>query len=450
MLSSQNVQDGWIDTTNPSRYLSEQDFALEDSRTKIKPDDVLLTIVASIGRSAVVKEEHPRFALQRSVAVIHTKLVPEFMSLQLRAPAARRYYDQHGKGTAQKGIYLGKLGEMPVAVPPLAEQHRIVAKVDELMALCDRLEAEQADAASAHTRLIETLVGTLTQSTDATDLAANWQRLAEHFETLFTTEASIDALKQTVLQLAVMGKLVPQDPNDEPSSKLLERISREKARLAQTEGLRTTAEPSLETDERYIEIPGSWQFQRLGNIAKFIDYRGKTPEKTSTGVPLITAKNVRFGYISREPREFVSELEYTNWMTRGLPRLGDILFTTEAPLGNVAIVDINERFALAQRVICLQFHEPQIAAYLLLALMSMQVRRRIEVEATGMTATGIKASRLKEIPVPLPPLAEQHRIVAKVDELMTLCDRLKADLATARQHQATLADTLIDAALEAA
>ena len=99
------------------------------------------------------------------------------------------------------------------------------------MALCDRLEAEQADAGAAHARLVATLLGTLTQSTDAAELAANWQRLAEHFDTLFTTEASLDALKQTILQLAVMGKLVPQDPNDEPASELLKRIAKERARL---------------------------------------------------------------------------------------------------------------------------------------------------------------------------------------------------------------------------
>jgi hypothetical protein len=116
-------------------------------------------------------------------------------------------------------------------IPPLAEQHRIVAKVDELMALCDRLEAEQTDAGAAHAKLVATLLGTLTQSADAADLAANWQRLAEHFDTLFTTEASLDALKQTILQLAVMGKLVPQDPNDEPASELLKRIAKERARL---------------------------------------------------------------------------------------------------------------------------------------------------------------------------------------------------------------------------
>ena len=377
-------------------------------------------------------------------------IFPRYLMYAVKRPDFLAYVNaqSYGMKMPRLGTDDGRLALFPLA--PEKEQLRIVAKVDELMALCDRLEAEQADAASAHARLVETLLGTLTQSADAADLAANWQRLAGHFDTLFATEASIDALKQTVLQLAVMGKLVPQNPADEPASELLKRIAAEKDRLSRVEGLRTTAEPHIEADEQYMAIPDSWRFQRLGNLAKFIDYRGKTPDKINSGVPLITAKNVRFGFISREPYEFVSEKEYTDWMTRGFPRLGDILFTTEAPLGNAAIVDISEKFALAQRVICFQFHEPQIANYLLLALMSKQVRHQIEGEATGMTATGIKASRLKEIPVPIPPLAEQHRIVTKVNELMTLCDRLIADLGTAHQRQATLADTLIESALEAA
>ena len=149
-------------------------------------------------------------------------------------------------------------------LPPLAEQHRIVAKVDELMALCDRLEAEQADAGAAHARLVATLLGTLTQSADAAELAANWQRLAEHFDTLFTTEASLDALKQTILQLAVMGKLVPQDPNDEPASELLKRIAKERARL-EAEGVckKSKPMPPVDEDEQPFDVAAMVEWSRL-------------------------------------------------------------------------------------------------------------------------------------------------------------------------------------------
>ena len=133
------------------------------------------------------------------------------------------------------------------------------------MALCDRLEAEQSDATAAHERLVATLLGTLTQSTDAADLAANWQRLAEHFDTLFTTESSLDALKQTILQLAVMGKLVPQDPNDEPASELLKRIAKERARL-EAEGNCKKSKP--------MPLAGRWTSSHLScrAVGHWLDY----------------------------------------------------------------------------------------------------------------------------------------------------------------------------------
>ncbi|EHU99435.1 hypothetical protein ECDEC4D_5374 [Escherichia coli DEC4D] len=99
------------------------------------------------------------------------------------------------------------------------------------MSLCDQLEQQSLTSLDAHQQLVETLLGTLTDSQTAEELAENWARISEYFDTLFTTEASVDALKQTILQLAVMGKLVPQDPNDEPASELLKRIAQEKAQL---------------------------------------------------------------------------------------------------------------------------------------------------------------------------------------------------------------------------
>ena len=121
--------------------------------------------------------------------------------------------------------------KLVVYLPPLAEQHRIVAKVDELMTLCDQLENQHSNAIVAHEKLVGYLLNTLTQSQDAAEFNESWQRIATNFDTLFNTESSIDALKQTVLQLAVMGKLVPQDVNDEHTSELLKRIQAEKAKL---------------------------------------------------------------------------------------------------------------------------------------------------------------------------------------------------------------------------
>lgn len=354
--------------------------------------------------------------------------------------------DRLGKGI-KPGLNRNEAYALIVPIPPLAEQHRIVAKVDELMVLCDQLEQQTDTSLSAHQTLVETLLNALANSADHSQFASAWQRIAEHFDTLFTTEESIDQLKQTIMELAVMGKLAPQDPNDEPASELLMKIANKKARLEEIEGLRTSASATVQTADQYLLTPNTWAWIRLGNLAKFIDYRGKTPKKIESGVRLITAKNIRYGYIDTDPEEFISSEDYDSWMTRGFPKLGDTLFTTEAPLGNAANIALHEKFALAQRSICFQWHELRIGPFMLLQILAKPFQDVLIDNATGMTATGIKASKLKEIPVTLPPLQEQHRIVAKVDELMALCDQLKSRLNDAQTTQLLLADALTEKAL---
>lgn len=354
---------------------------------------------------------------------------------------------EYQAGTSVPALSQSAIGKIDLCLPPLGEQRRIVKKVDELMAICDRLERQVGDQLEAHKVLVDTLLDALTRSADAAELAENWARVAEHFDTLFTSEASIDKLKQTILQLAVMGRLVEQDPDDEPVSALLDEILAERDRLKREEGMKTKASGAVNTEEAYLTIPRSWVWVRLGNTAKFIDYRGKTPKKLGSGKRLITAKNIRKGYIDKEPEEFISEPDYHTWMTRGFPRVGDTLFTPEAPLGNAANVDLEEEFALAQRAICFQWHVREISPFMLMQILALPFQEQLIFNATGMTATGIKAAKLKEIPVVLPPLEEQKSIVEKVDELMALCDRLKARLSEAGETRYQLAETVVEQAV---
>lgn len=175
-----------------------------------------------------------------------------------------------GRGYAR---HFKVLNDAFFALPPKSEQSRIVAKVDDLMALCNRLEAQQIDAESAHAKLVQALLESLTQASEATNFAASWQLFAEHFHTLFTTEPSIDALKQTLLQLAVMGKLVPQDLNDESGSKLLNRLTQEKARLV-AEGKLKKQKPlvAISEAERPFKIPENWAWSRIGELALSTEY----------------------------------------------------------------------------------------------------------------------------------------------------------------------------------
>jgi len=196
------------------------------------------------------------------------------------------------------------------------------------------------------------------------------------------------------------------------------------------------------TDIVDVEIKTS---QRIGKRAsldelfQFIDYRGKTPAKTSSGVVLVTAKNVRPGFIANEPVEFLSESSYKAWMTRGFPRIGDLLITTEAPLGNVARIEDQPSFALAQRVINLQPFADIDTKCAMYFMMSPLFQLLLEENSTGMTAKGIKAGKLKQLLLPIPPIEEQQRIVRRVEELMTVCSALSSQLEAARKQSTRLA-----------
>lgn len=360
-------------------------------------------------------------------------------------------------GVGLQHVTKGTLEALVLPLPPLAEQHRIVAKVDELMALCDRLEAEQADAASAHARLVETLLGTLTQSTDATELAANWQRLAEHFDTLFPTEASIDALKQTVLQLAVMGKLVPQDPEDEPANELLKRIEHERARL-EADGIckKSKSMPSVDEDERPFEVPEGWEWERIGNYVIQTDYG--LSEKTlsmTEGVPVLKMGDIQAGKVILGGQKVVA------LVTEGLPYLfldpGDLLYnrTNSAELvGKTGIFrGLAQQYSFASYLIRIRCFNELVSPTFLNFVMNSPMFRETEIVPHLKQQCGqanVNGAILRNMRIPVPPAAEQHRIVAKLEELMALCDRLKADLVEARARQARLADTLIDTALEVA
>jgi type I restriction enzyme, S subunit len=156
-------------------------------------------------------------------------LAPSYLRIYLKSP----YFIDLATNSTH-GMNLPRLGtekarDAPFALPPFAEQHRIVAKVDELMTLCDALEAGTYETIEAHELLVENLLATLTDSDSAEALAESWARIETHFDTLFITEASIDQLKQTMIQLAVMGKLVAQDPKDEPASELSRKMAADRA-----------------------------------------------------------------------------------------------------------------------------------------------------------------------------------------------------------------------------
>ncbi|MBN4060778.1 restriction endonuclease subunit S, partial [bacterium AH-315-I20] len=227
------------------------------------------------------------------------------------------------------------------------------------------------------------------------------------------------------------------------------RIKEEKEQLIKDKKIKKQkALPPITDEEKPFDLPDGWEWCRLNNLFNFIDYRGKTPHKLTSGIRLITARNVKNGVFSLEPEDFISESEYKERMTRGFPKKGDLLFTTEAPLGNVCMLNINDKeVSTGQRLINLQSYSEVLKNKVFMFFILSPFYQSFLIEkATGMTAKGIKASKLKEMLITTPPLAEQKAIVTKVERLFAICDQLEAQISSNQTH----AEQLMQAVLKEA
>lgn len=450
----------WIkigDTDKGGKYITSAGEKIRrEGLTKTRlvyPGDFLLTNSMSFGRPYITQIEgciHDGWLRISPPA----SLVKDYLYLLLSSPYVRSFFVQAAAGAVVLNLNADKVRELPIPLPPLAEQHRIVAKVDELMALCDRLEAQQAGAESAHAQLVQALLDSLTQASDAANFATSWQRLAEHFHTLFTTESSIDALKQTLLQLAVMGKLVPQDSSDEPASELLKRIQIEKQQLV-AEGKLKKQKPlaDLTDTELPFSIPAKWAWSRIGELALSTEYG--LSEKTSDlpdGVPVLKMGDIQGGQILLGGQMKVSKA------TEGLPELylepEDLLYnrTNSAELvGKTGLFlgNTNE-FTFASYLIRIRCLKKMLSPAYLNISMNTPVFRDTQINPHLKQQCGqanVNGTIMKSMLISVPPVTEQHRIVAKVDQLMTLCDQLKNRLTQARQLNEQLASALVEQAV---
>lgn len=348
----------------------------------LRKNDILFARTGgTVGKSYLVSEvpENVVYAGYLIRTRYSEKLSPQYLKYFMESYL---YWSQLKKGTtitAQPNCNAKTLGKMVLPLPPLAEQQRIADKVSAFFA-----QLYAIDKAYEKYRELQ------------------------------------QAMKAKLLDLAIQGKLTDQRKEDGDARDLFQDIQEEKQRLIAEKKIKKEKPlPEIEADEIPFAIPKNWVWVRLNSIYNFIDYRGKTPKKLTEGIPLVTAKNVRMGYNDYSVKDFISAEEFKLRQSRGISHKGDLLFTTEAPLGNVSLADL-DCFSTGQRLIDFQAYNSLAVSNKLFMyfIMSSFFQQALIDNQTGTTVAGIKASRLKAILIPLPPLAEQKRIVAKLDELL--------------------------------
>ncbi|MFJ1410362.1 restriction endonuclease subunit S, partial [Capnocytophaga canimorsus] len=398
MLSATNIFDDKINYDTSSRWVLEEEWEFENKRTEIEIDDVLLTIVGTIGRTAVVKSDK-KFALQRSVAVIKPVMVnSEYIHYMLQTDFLYNTMINNSKGTAQKGIYLASLKGLFFPLPPLAEQKRIVAKVEELLVLVEELETNKTDLRS-----------------------------------------TIQQTKTKVLDMAIRGELVPQNPDDEPASVLLERIKNEQQSAKSKK--RNTAHNThydndkllMVNDEFPFEIPENWTWCRLGEIFKIgSSKRVLQSDWKQEGIPFYRAREIvklsENNIVNNDL--FISEELYEQLKkTYGVPQEGDILISAVGTIGKPYVVKKEDLFYYKDAsVLCFQNIHNTNSNYINSIMKSEFIQAQIYENSKGTTVDTITIEKAKGYILPLPPLAEQQRIVEKIEHIFSVLDELEENL----------------------
>ncbi len=421
-------------------FVTEKGF--NSSKTqKCQEGDLLIVSRTGVGRFGIAATD---LCISQDITVLNpfSETNVEYLIIFLKAAAKK--IKNASQGLTIQGITRGFIENLSTPLPPLNEQHRIVAKVDELMSLCDRLEEQQETNITTHQTLVHTLLSALTDAGEQGRFDEAWARIAQHFDILFTTQESIDHLKQSILQLAVMGKLVPQNPEDEPASALLKKIAAEKARLIKAGKIKKQKKlPPIAEDETPFELPEGWVWVRLQDItSKITDGDHKTPPRTSEGFRLLSAKNVRDGFLELKNCDFTSEESYLKSRERCLPEEGDLLIVSVGgTIGRSSVVPSNSNFALVRSVALIK---PLFinSSFLKYSMDSNLMQNSIHERKRGGAQPCLYLSEIKKFPFSLPPIAEQHRIIAKIDELMALCDRLQERVRDSRTTQQHLADAM--------
>ena len=414
------------------------------------PGDIMISVRAPVGPTNVASEP---CCIGRGLAALrpHNGIDRNYLLRCLEA--FEHVLAALGFGTTFVAINKNQLTTFVIPLPPLAEQHRIVAKVDELMALCDRLETARTERETTRDRLTAASLARLDAPDPDPAVFQNCAAFAfDNLIPLTTRPDQIKALRQTILNLAVRGKLVEQYPNDEPASELLKRIAVDKSRLVKAGVIgEQKALPSVADAKTSFELPKGWVWTRLGHLSKFVTSGSRDWAKHYANEGAIF---IRMGNLSKDHYHLRLDhiqrvkLPANSEGTRTRLEGGDICISITGDVGMLGLIPegfgesyINQHTAMVRPM-------PEMKGRYLAEMF----RSPFAQEQFNEPQRGIKNSfRLTDVTqfaVPLPPIAEQHRIVAKVDELMALCDRLEASLAIGDDTRCRLLDAMLHETLE--
>lgn len=441
------TRDGRIELRDPPLVAVPAE-RLEDFRCR--DGDLLVTRTGSIGTMALFVGN--LLAIPSAYLIrfrFSTHVSPRYMHLVLQSPSGQAALGLGTTKVAQPNINAKAIAAIDFNLAPLAEQHRIVAKVDELMALCDGLEAARAERETKRDRLAAASLARL-NIPDPETFRDDARFALDALPALTARPDQIKQLRQTILNLAVRGKLVPQDPADEPAEVLLSKARLAKEALRKERRINRDEDPEFSTSSNESQSPAHWSWAYLADFALVqggkrlpagADFSADPTEHVYirvTDMKNNTISSASLKYVSKDVHEAISKYVINK---------EDIYITIAGTIGCVGEVpDFLDGHNLTENAAKIVFRKID-RRFLILALSSDDVQSQFAEKTKQMAQPKLALKRVLGARIPIPPLAEQHRIVTKVDELMALCDELENSLTSADETRKKLLDALLAEAL---
>ena len=442
VISQKSVQWSGFDLSS-ARFVADETLGSYGKERFLCAGDLLWnsTGTGTAGRVAIYQPDESITAVADShVTVVRlANCSPRYLWCVIASPWVQSriepsHPDSLVSGTTQQvELNTSTARALPIPLPPIQEQSRIVAKVDELMALCDKLETQQQTRRKLQNNLRQSTLQAVASATSPHELQATWARLADNFGRLFHAPEDVVAFKGLILDLAVSGELLNiEHRHAATGADLLDAIaakriewSRESAEQEQKEALAMLKK--LRTQQVSIPdatLPEHWAWASLLQVSQaVVDCHNKTAPYVGEGIHLIRTTDIRNGRMDLSSTRKISEETFAYWARRMPPKGGDIFFTREAPMGEAAIVPDGERVCLGQRSMLIRLFPDLFSnRFLLYVIQSPGFQARMIEAAIGMTVKHLRVGGVEDLVIPVPPKAEQDRIVGIVDGLFRMCD----------------------------
>lgn len=415
----------------------------------LEPADVLMTEGGDwdkVGRAAIWDGQIENCIHQNHVyrvrSVDESLLLPNWIMLIANSPVGRRYFEGASKQTTNlASINMTQLRSCPMPLPPIQEQQAIVAKVDELMGLCDRLEAEQAERQTRHAALSRAALARFAD-----------EPTVENLRFLFheSFDVSTDGIRKAILSLGMRGQLVPQESQEGTGQELLVKVNGQRDQLACEEGIRLPKKrPPVANSDMPYDLPESWMWERIGNLASHVEYgTSQKADGDSSKVPVYRMGNIVDGKLSSE------NMKYVPANIDDLPRLflhtNDLLFNRTNSYELVGKTGIfkgpSEKSTFASYLIRIRFPESVLLPEFFNLAMNAPYFRETQIEPEIVQQCGqanFNGTKLSNTVVPVPPLKEQERIVEKINQLMNFVDNLEQQLTESQSKAEQLMEAVV-------